>query len=61
MRPSSRWVARFSTTVDRFDDLFRLFRVFRLLKLDKYYPGLTLIDDALREAADQVNRIELCL
>ena len=32
------------TAVDSVDEQLRLFRILRLLKLDKYYPGITLID-----------------
>ena len=37
--------------VDKVDEELRLFRILRLLKLDKYYPGITLIDDVLRANA----------
>lgn len=42
------YLARVSPAIDRIDEELRLFRILRLLKLDKYYPGITLIDDVLR-------------
>eukprot|EP01052_Picozoa_sp_SAG31_P069805 SAG31_NODE_28642_length_407_cov_0.772727_1_plen_101_part_01 len=40
--------------VRQYDEYFRLIRIFRILKLDKYYPGISLIDDALRNAKDDL-------
>ena len=34
--------------VDQNDEYFRMLRLFRLLKLDKYVPSITLIDDVFR-------------
>lgn len=34
--------------VDRHDEYFRMLRLMRLLKLDKYIPSITLVDDVLR-------------
>lgn len=45
------YLAHFIPAVDRIDEELRLFRILRLLKLDKYYPGITLIDDVLRANA----------
>ena len=45
------YLAFFSEAVDKVDEQLRLFRILRLLKLDKYYPGITLIDDVLRANA----------
>eukprot|EP01043_Picozoa_sp_COSAG02_P059437 COSAG02_NODE_7578_length_2950_cov_43.277447_1_plen_864_part_10 len=42
------YLARIFPAIDRIDEELRLFRILRLLKLDKYYPGITLIDDVLR-------------
>lgn len=33
---------------DEHDEYFRMLRLFRLLKLDKYFPSISLIDDVLR-------------
>jgi hypothetical protein len=45
------YLARFIPAIDKIDEELRLFRILRLLKLDKYYPGITLIDDVLRANA----------
>ncbi|KAL7427606.1 hypothetical protein ACHAXM_000928 [Skeletonema potamos] len=34
--------------VDRHDEYFRMLRLIRLLKLDKYIPSITLVDDVVR-------------
>jgi len=34
--------------IDRHDEYLRFLRLFRLLKLEKYFPSLTLIDDVVR-------------
>ena len=34
--------------VDRHDEYFRMLRLMRLLKLDKYIPSITLVDDVVR-------------
>lgn len=34
--------------IDQHDEYFRMARLFRLLKLDKYIPSISLIDDVLR-------------
>ena len=34
--------------IDRHDEYLRMLRLFRLLKLEKYFPSLTLIDDVFR-------------
>jgi hypothetical protein len=41
------YLAFVSDAVDEVDSQLRLLRILRLLKLDKYYPGITLIDDVV--------------
>jgi hypothetical protein len=42
--------------IDRHNELFLMLRIIRLVKLDKYCPSLTLIDDVFR-----LKRISLCV
>ena len=37
-----------SSWVNDYDEMLRMFRLLRLLKLDKYIPSITLIDDVIR-------------
>ena len=37
-----------NTWLDNYSDMFRLFRLLRIVKLDKYIPSITLIDDVLQ-------------
>lgn len=48
------YIARFVPSVDEYDHTFRLLRVLRLLSLDKYYPGMSLMDDVIRRASDDL-------
>lgn len=34
--------------MDKYDNIFRLLRILRLIKMDKYIPSITLIDDVFR-------------
>jgi len=34
--------------IDQYDEYLRMFRILRLLKLDKYVPSITLLDDVIR-------------
>jgi hypothetical protein len=36
------------SVIDQYDEYLRMFRILRLLKLDKYIPSITLIDDVIR-------------
>lgn len=49
------YLARVSTTVDQYDHTFRLIRILRLLTLDKYYPGMSLLDDVIRRASSDLS------
>ncbi|MGK3755630.1 MAG: hypothetical protein ACI8RD_007940, partial [Bacillariaceae sp.] len=40
--------------VDQYDEYLRMARIFRLLKLDKYAPSFTLIDDVIRYKWDSL-------
>jgi Ion transport protein len=37
-----------NSIVNRYDEYLRMFRIFRLVKLDKYVPSISLIDDVYR-------------
>ncbi len=42
------YLSFFSTRIDQVDNYLRLLRMFRLLKLDKFVPSISLIDDVFR-------------
>lgn len=37
-----------NSIVDQYDEYLRMFRILRLVKLDKYIPSITLLDDVIR-------------
>ena len=37
-----------NSLVDQYDEYLRMFRILRLIKLDKYVPSITLLDDVIR-------------
>lgn len=37
-----------NSIVDQYDEYLRMFRILRLVKLDKYVPSITLLDDVIR-------------
>lgn len=43
------YAAQMMPTVDEVDDYFRILRLFRLLKMDKYLPSISLIDDVFHK------------
>ncbi|CAM9194722.1 unnamed protein product [Chrysoparadoxa australica] len=43
------YLAQFSSVVDKYDNYLRLLRMFRLLKMDKYIPSVSLIDDVFQK------------
>lgn len=45
-------VALPNSVVNEYDEYLRMLRIFRLVKLDKYIPSITLIDDVLRLKAN---------
>jgi hypothetical protein len=47
--PSLLSISLYIAWIDENDGYFRMFRLLRLIKLDRYFPSITLIDDAFRD------------